>query len=58
MFAQSFWGDKQTLTMQCQGLGDDLPSLRQPDRSQHMCIVMDEVHTGLLSGGQTRRWGP
>ena len=43
MFAQSLWGDKRTLTVQCQGLADDLPSLRQLDRSQHMCVVFDEV---------------
>ena len=43
LFAQSLWGDRKTLTVQCQGLTDDLPSLRELDRSQHSCIVFDEV---------------
>ena len=43
MFAQSLLGENSTLTVQCQGLGDDLPSLRQLDRSQHSCVVFDEV---------------
>lgn len=44
LFAQSLFGEKQTLTVQCQGLADDdLPSLRALDRSKHSCIVFDEV---------------
>ena len=30
--------------MQCQGLEDNLPSLRHLERSEHKCIVFDEIH--------------
>ena len=43
MFAESLWGTKSTLIVQCQGLIDDLPSLRQLDRAQHTCVVFDEA---------------
>ena len=42
-FAESVFGESVTLTVQCQGLGDDLPSLREFDRDVHQCIVFDEI---------------
>ena len=43
MFAESLWGTRFTLTVQCQGLVDDLPSLRHLDRAHHNCVVFHEV---------------
>lgn len=42
-FAENIFGEDATLTVQCQGLGTDLPSLRDFDRDVHRCIVFDEV---------------
>jgi len=49
-FAESLFGEENTLVLNCQGLESDLPSLRDFDRSQHRCIVFDEaVHTQVLN---------
>ena len=42
-YAESIFGETATLTVQCQGLGKDLPSLREFCRDTHKCIVFDEV---------------
>ena len=42
-FAQSILGKTVTPTVQCQGLGKDLPSLREFCPDWHQCIVFDEV---------------
>ena len=47
-YAESLFGDAATLTVQCQGLGDDLPSLREFDRDVHRCIVFDEISYGQV----------
>lgn len=47
-FAESVFGEEVTLTVQCQGLGDDLPSLREFDRDVHECIVFDEISYGQV----------
>ena len=44
VFAENLWGAENTVVVQCQGLGDDLPSLRHLERSEHKCIVFDEIH--------------
>ena len=49
-FAESLFGEQQTLLLNCQGLDSDLPSLRDFDRSLHRCIVFYEVvHTQVLN---------
>lgn len=42
-YAENIFGEEATLTVQCQGLGKDLPSLREYCRDTHKCIVFDEV---------------
>ena len=44
VFAENLWGEQNTIVVQCQGLGADLPSLRHLERDQHKCIVFDEIH--------------
>ena len=41
--ACSIFGHKNTLVVNCQGLGSNLPSLRNFRRTEHLCIVFDEV---------------
>jgi hypothetical protein len=41
--AMSLFGISHTLSVNCQGLGTSLPSIRGFDRSRHRCIVWDEV---------------
>ena len=41
--ACSIYGHTSTLVVNCQGLGSNLPSLRSFRRSDHRCIVFDEV---------------
>ena len=41
-FAQSILGKAATPSVQCQGLGKDLPSLRKFRPDAHKCIVFDE----------------
>ena len=42
-FAQSILGKTATPSVQCQGRGKDLPSLREFRPDLHKCIVFDEV---------------
>ena len=44
VFAENLWGEAKTIVLQCQGLGSDLPSIRDLDRADHKCIVFDEIH--------------
>jgi len=62
-FAESLFGEENTLLLNCQGLESDLPSLRDFDRSRHRCIVFDEaVHMQVLNNkslfqaGKNRVW--
>jgi len=41
--ACSIFGQKHTFVVNCQGLGKNLPSLRDFRRHDHRCIVFDEV---------------
>jgi len=41
--ALSFYGPNHTLIVNCQGLGTNLPSLREFNREIHKCIVFDEA---------------
>ena len=41
--ACSLFGFTSTLVLNCQGLGDHLPSMQHLDRTVHQCVVMDEV---------------
>ena len=41
--ACSIFGQRHTLAVNCQGLGKNLPSLREFRRSEHRCIVFDEI---------------
>ena len=44
VFAENLLGEETTIVVNCQGLGADLPSMRHLERSQHKCIVFDEIH--------------
>ena len=46
--AMSLFGYKATLVVNCQGLGTNLPSLREYDRARHSAIVWDEVDEGQV----------
>jgi hypothetical protein len=49
-FAESLFGEENTLVVNCQGLETYLPSLRDFDRGIHRCIVFDEAtHTQVLN---------
>ena len=49
-FAESLFGEKNSIIVQCQGLGTNLPSLRHFDRTVHRCIIFDEVsHEQILN---------
>ena len=39
----SLFGYAHTLTVNCQGLGDNLPSLRAFIKGEHLCILFDEI---------------
>jgi hypothetical protein len=43
-FGKSLFGDEHTLVLNCQGLGTAIPSLREVDRSQHKCVLFDEIN--------------
>ena len=51
-YAESIFGEAATLTVQCQGLGNDLPSLREFCRDTHKCIVFDEVDVQQILGNK------
>ena len=51
-YAESIFGEDATLTVQCQGLGKDLPSLREFCRDTHKCIVFDEVDVEQILGNK------
>ena len=51
-YAESIFGESETLTVQCQGLGKDLPSLREFCRDTHKCIVFDEVDVEQILGNK------
>ena len=51
-YAESIFGESATLTVQCQGLGKDLPSLREFCRDTHKCIVFDEVDVEQILGNK------
>ena len=51
-YAESIFGEQATLTVQCQGLGRDLPSLREFCRLTHKCIVFDEVDVEQVIGNK------
>ena len=40
--AISIFGHSRSLVVNCQGLGSNLPSLRQFSREKHLCIIFDE----------------
>jgi hypothetical protein len=43
-FGKSLFGDEHTLVLNCQGQGSAIPSLREVDRSQHKCVLFDEIN--------------
>ena len=51
-YAEAIFGESSTLTVQCQGLGRDLPSLREYCRDTHRCIVFDEVDVEQILGNK------
>lgn len=46
--AISLYGHANTLVVNCQGLGSNLPSLRAFRRSEHLCIVFDEISSAQV----------
>jgi hypothetical protein len=48
VFAKSLFGPDQTVVLNCQGLGDAIPSMREVDRTIHKCVVFDEVSEGQI----------
>ena len=48
MFAKHIFGEDRTVIVNCQGLGDHLPSLRAFMRCDHKAIVFDEVQVGQV----------
>ena len=43
-FGKSLFGDEHTLVLNCQGQGSAIPSLREVDRSQHKCVLFDDIN--------------
>ena len=57
--AKSIFGHAHTLVVNCQGLGNAIPSLQDFDRSVHKCIVFDECQQDqVLSNKALFQVGP
>ena len=57
--AKSIFGHAHTLVVNCQGLGNAIPSLQDFDRSVHKCIVFDECQQDqVLSNKALFQAGP